>query len=150
MKIVGEGVPHQPLLRRFKWSSRKKVHALSTTLLSAFNSTFNSTAEFGACTLGFSSRFWLTFENSRSLTVLDFGLIILFKKLWNTLHRYIIGKHPIYMCVRVCVCVCVWERELASTIIYIRAREKDCPVGWSCRIHRLILCSRVRQPEWVS
>ena len=24
------------------------------------------------------------------------------------------------------------------------------PVGWSCRIHRLLLCRRVRSPQWVS
>ena len=26
----------------------------------------------------------------------------------------------------------------------------SCPVGWGCRIHRLLLCRGVRPPQWVS
>ena len=40
-----------------------------------------------------------------------------------------------------------WKRLKKNVIVSI---IKDCPVGWDCRIHRLLLCRGVRTPQRVS
>ena len=41
---------------------------------------------------------------------------------------------------------------LCITISFMRCFQPlDCPVGWGCRIHRLLLCRGLRPPpQWVS
>ena len=64
----------------------------------------------------------------------------------------------IYMCVCVCVCVCVSSVYLYVCVLEIGLGNNIrkslispfpslyCPVGCGCRIHRLLLCRRVRPP----
>ena len=57
-----------------------------------------------------------------------------------------------FLCVCVCVCVCMY----IYIYIYIHTHTQTyihtytCPVGWGCRIHRLLLCRGVRPPQRVS
>ena len=56
----------------------------------------------------------------------------------------------IYMCVCVCVCVCVCSHLQIICEVTFVVITWNCPVGWGCRIHRLLLCRGIRHPPSTS
>ena len=48
--------------------------------------------------------------------------------------------------------ILLWTLTLICTSVGWPAKTliHYCPVGWGCRIHRLLLCRGVRPPQWVS